>query len=126
MWNDQGRRDQRGQATIEFALVVPLVLVCASVLVAITLSCLRLIQLHELARLATRAAVTATEPEAMVRSVLADHDVDVLVIHDEDDGTITVEVSARSRVPLLTTVGRGLGLTARSTMMREAPPILAR
>lgn len=126
MSNDPIDRDQRGQATVEFALVVPLVALCASALVAITITCLHLIQLHELARLGARAAATASQPEAAARTVLADRDVSIKVTEDPAHGTVSVTVSGRSTIPMLGTVRRGMGLSATATMIRHSPPVLGR
>ena len=55
-------RVRPGQATVEFALVLPLVVVCAAVIVVAVVAGLRVLALADLARDAARAATVADEP----------------------------------------------------------------
>lgn len=117
---------QRGQSTVEFALVAPLVVLCATVLVGITVVCLQYIQLHDVARTATRLAITADNPSQAAKDFATSQNFSAVVTDDLATGLVTVTLSRRSRIPLIGRISRIIGLTATSTMMRESPPVFSR
>lgn len=117
---------EAGQSTVEFALVAPLVAICAGVLVAITFACVQVIQLHDIARTTARVAVTSDNPAQAAQDFAATQGVSVAVAQDEIRGLVTVEVAKSSRIPLLGRISRIVGLRASATMMRESPAILSR
>lgn len=117
---------QRGQSTVEFALVAPLVVLCATVLVGITVVCLQYIQLHDVARTATRLAITADNPSQAAKDFATSQNFSAVVTDDLATGLVTVTLSRRSRIPLIGRISRTIGLTATSTMMRESPPVFSR
>ena len=120
------RNNHRGQATVEFALVAPLVVVCASLLIGITVVCLQVIQLNDIARTTVRLAATADNPQVAAEEFAAARGLDVDVQDNPINGLLTVRISRRSRIPLLGHISRIVGLEATATMMRESPPILSR
>lgn len=116
----------KGQSTIEFALVAPLVVGCAIVLVSITVVCLQLIQLHDLVRATTRVAVTTNDPTQYARDVATQLNLDISVDDDLVTGLVTIRATRQTKVPLWGGVSKLLGLEATVTMMRESPPVLTR
>lgn len=122
----QSRNSHRGQATVEFALVAPLVVVCASLLIGVTVACLQVIQLNDIARTTARLAATAENPRTAAEEFAATRGVDVDVDENPSNGLLSVRISRQSRIPLLGRISRIVGLGATATMIRESPPILSR
>ena len=120
------RNSDKGQSTVEFALVAPLVILCASLLIGVTVVCLHVIQLNDIARTAARLAATAEKPEVAAEEFADTRGVDVDVIENPSDGLISVHVSRQSRIPLLGRISKIVGVQATATIMRESPPILSR
>lgn len=120
------RNSDKGQSTVEFALVAPLVILCASLLIGVTVVCLHVIQLNDIARTAARLAATAENPEVAAEEFADTRGVDVDVIENPSDGLISVHVSRQSRIPLLGRISKIVGVRATATIMRESPPILSR
>jgi Flp pilus assembly protein TadG len=115
---------QRGQATVEFALVTPLVLACAGLLVGTTVTCLQYIALHDTARIAVRAAITADDPAVAAQNAIQNRNISVSVSEDIVHGYLTVTAK---RTGGLWWFGKLLpsGILSQSvTMMREAPIVL--
>jgi len=118
-WNKQ-----RGQATLEFALISPLVFACAGLLISTTVLCLQFLSLHDIARTATRVAVMSDNPLEAARNSVKDASIRVTVSENLVEGTVTVTVV---RTGGLWWVNRLLAKRAVSqsvTMMREAPIVL--
>jgi hypothetical protein len=120
------RNESRGQSTIEFAFIAPLVLGCAVLLVATTVVCLQVIQLHDVVRTTTRVAVTTDDPTAYAIDAARQLNLDVTVQDNRETGMVTVRASRLSRIPLWGGLTKLLGLQASVTMMRETPPVLSR
>jgi hypothetical protein len=120
------RNESRGQSTIEFAFIAPLVLGCAVLLVATTVVCLQVIQLHDVVRTTTRVAVTTDDPTTYAIDTGRQLNLDVTVEDNRETGMVTVRASRLSRVPLWGGLTKLLGLQASVTMMRETPPVLSR
>lgn len=120
------RNNSRGQSTIEFAFLAPLVLSCAVLLVTTTVVCLQVIQLHDVVRTTTRIAVTTDDPTAYAISAGEELNLDVTVEDNRESGMVTVRASRNTRIPLWGGFTKLLGLQASVTMMRESPPILTR
>lgn len=115
---------QRGQATVEFALVAPLVFACVGLLVGTTVMCLQYLSLHDAARVAARAAVVADDPADAAQSTVANSSLHVTTTENLSTGTITVTVTKTGG---LWWINRLLAMRAISqsvTMMREAPIVL--
>jgi Flp pilus assembly protein TadG len=115
---------ERGQATLEFALISPVVFACAGLLMSTTVLCLQFLSLHDIARTATRAAVMAENPSQAAKDSVNNASIRVSVSEDLVNGTVTVTVT---RVGGLWWVNRLLAKRAIGqsvTMMREAPILL--
>ena len=120
------RNNSRGQSTIEFAFIAPLVLGCAVLLIATTVVCLQVIQLHDVVRTTTRVAVTTDDPTAYAISAGEKLGLEVNVDDNRETGMVTVRAIRKTRVPLWGGLTKLLGLQASVTMMRESPPVLTR
>lgn len=86
--------DQRGQSTVEFALVLPVLLVVVLGILQVGAVVSAEIRLVHLCRMAARAAAVSGEPSASARLVIerfAEND-DVSVQVTTDDDTVTVVV----------------------------------
>lgn len=110
----------RGQATVEFVLLVPLLVLLAGCLVGVTAVCLQLLALTDLARNCARTAAVSVDPVdtagACVRDVDSAVDVQVTV----EQGVVTVHLvrpvgpvlrlpgSVRAAVPLRATASMAL------------------
>ena len=118
------RHNARGQATVEFALIAPMVVMCALVLLGTLSLCLSTLQLNDLARAAVRSAITSDDPTAAAQQFAQLHNVNIETIINETNDLVSVETRRAHVFPL---VGRWLPrLTLRSsaTMMREPPFVL--
>lgn len=116
----------RGQSTIEFAFIAPLVLGCAVLLVVTTVVCLQVIQLHDVVRTTTRVAVTTDDPATYAIDAGKLLNLDITVDDNRETGMVTVRATRHTRIPLWGGLSKLLGLQASVTMMRETPPILSR
>lgn len=103
---------------------MPLFTLALVTLLGATAVCIDAIRLHDMARVAARTAVTTNDPVATVSTVLAGRNVRAEV--DDDPATQMVTVRVSRDVPGLGWLSRTFGLSARVTMMREAPPVLKR
>jgi Flp pilus assembly protein TadG len=118
------RRNDNGQATVEFALMAPLVVLCALLLLATMSVCLYTLRLNDIARSAVRSAITSDNPsEAATAIALLSH-VSATTTVNGVTGLITVEASMKKRFPLLGRWLPSLSLHATATMMREPPLVL--
>ena len=118
------RRNDNGQATVEFALMAPLVVLCALLLLATMFVCLDTLRLNDIARSAVRSAITSDNPsEAATAIALLSH-VSATTTINGVTGLITVEASMKKRFPLLGRWLPSLSLHATATMMREPPLVL--
>ena len=115
------RGGDRGQASVEFALVLPLLVVGAALLLHLGLSIRTQLQLEHLAREGARAA--AREPEAAqaeARSVVdrgGGSGFSVTVAVDAEFVEVRVETTT-NRVPLVPAIGERT-LSARAVFRRE-------
>ena len=118
------RHKSAGQATVEFALIAPLVVMCALVLLGTLSLCLSTLQLQDLARTAVRSAITSDNPTDTAHDFALANNAHIVTSTNETNGLITVEVRRTHSIPI---IGRWLPhLTVRSsaTMMREPPFVL--
>ena len=116
--------NNRGQATVEFALMAPLVVLCAVLLLAILSVCLDTLRLNDIARNAARSAITSDNPADAVTAIADLSYVSAQTTTDEVTGIITVDITKKKRFPLLGKWLPSLSLHATSTMMREPPMVL--
>ncbi len=115
------RRSQRGQSTVEFALVMPLFALSLTLFVGTTMLCLRFIALHDIARTAARAASTSLHPHDAARSVISDNSITVRVSEDIATDVITVTVQQSAGLWWFTRFLPGNIFQRSVSMMREAP-----
>lgn len=118
------RRNDNGQATVEFALMAPLVVLCALLLLATLSVCLDTLRLNDIARSAVRSAITSENPSDAATAIAVFSHVSAVTITDESTGLVTVNATMKKRFPLLGRWLPSLSLHAISTMMREPPLVL--
>ena len=118
------RRSARGQATVEFALVAPLVVLCATVLIVVTALCLRSLQLNDTARSIVRSAITADDPIAAAQSLAQLRNVSVQTTVDAETGFITVNVTQALTVPFIGKWMPSVPMHSAATMMQEPPLVV--
>jgi Flp pilus assembly protein TadG len=118
------RRD-RGQAAVEFALAVPIVVVLVLGVVQVLVVGVRQAAVERLARDGARAASVSAQPHGAARTAVERatglRPIDVQVSSDRTTVTVTVSYTDPTVVPI---VGRAIGdvhLTAEVTMPREPP-----
>ncbi len=115
---------ERGQATVEFALLLPLVVCLGFALLEIALVITDHFRALEVSRIAVRAASTAPDPQAsaseLVQRILGDEaDVDTTTV----DGLVTVSVAWHRRINLVLLSGvlPKIAIRASSSMLQEPP-----
>lgn len=123
------RRAERGQATVELALVVPVLALVLAALVQTGVVVLDHVRLWHAAREAARAAVVDAEPEAAGRAV-EETGLDGVRVEVSPEralrrrgAPLTVSLWYRPRpvVPVVGLLFRGLELHADATMRIERP-----
>lgn len=118
------RRKDNGQAAVEFALMAPLVVLCALLLLATLSVCLDTLRLNDIARNSVRSAITSDNPSDAASAIAVFSHVSAITTVDDITGLITVDTSMKKRFPLLGRWLPSLTLHATSTMMREPPLVL--
>jgi Flp pilus assembly protein TadG len=124
-----GRRSQRGTAAVEFALVLPLVLVVALALVQTGLLVRDRLLVEAAARAGARAAAVQDDPSAIRTAALAaapsleDASVEVEVARTGLRGepvTVSLRYAAPVRVPFVGWLfGGAVGMSASTTARQE-------
>ncbi len=119
-------RSERGQSTVEFALITPLVVLCALVLLETLSLCLSVLSLNDTARNAVRSAITAQDPASAATAVAQMARVTAKTEVDEVTGFVTVTVHSRHKISTLALLRwlPSMSISAQSTMLREPPLIL--
>lgn len=87
---EQPSSDERGQSTIEFALVLPLLMLCAASLVAVLSVCTSVLELNDMARVLARAASTSENPAQTVADLASQSKIRADTNVDPTTGIITV------------------------------------
>ena len=118
------RHNGRGQATVEFALMAPLVVLCALLLLATLSVCLDTLRLNDIARSAVRSAITSDNPSEAATAIAGLSQVSARTTTDDLTGLVTVDVSLKKHFPLLGRWLPSLSLHGTATMMREPPLVL--
>jgi Flp pilus assembly protein TadG len=118
------RHKDRGQATVEFALMAPLVVLCALLLLATLSVCLDTLRLNDIARSAVRSAITSDNPPGAATAIADLSRVTAQTSTDEATGLVTVDVTMKKQFPLLGRWLPSLSLHGTATMMREPPLVL--
>ena len=118
------RHKGRGQATVEFALMAPLVVLCALLLLATLSVCLDTLRLNDIARSSVRSAITSDNPSDAASAIAALSQVSAKTTTDDLTGLVTVDATMKKRFPLLGRWLPSLALHGTATMMREPPLVL--
>lgn len=120
-----GRGVDRGQAAVEFALALPVVIVLVLGIVQVVVVAARHLTVEHLARSGARAASVAADPagaaQSEVNRVSPLSPITVETRVTSDLVTVTVRYQESTSVPI---VGRAIGdveLSASTTMRREPP-----
>jgi Flp pilus assembly protein TadG len=118
-------RDERGQATVELVLVVPVLVVLALFLVQVGLVVRSLVLVHHAAREGVRVAAVGGDLERVRQAVvgssgLAPSATDVDLRIDGDLATVAVTYRDPTDVPLVGALLPEIPVTASATMRREA------
>lgn len=118
------RNNQQGQATVEFALVVPLVGFCAIALVAVVTLCLNILALNDTARNSARAAATSPDPQQAATTIAASGGATATTQIDNSTGLITVRITQPARLPIIQWWLPFIRLSAQASIMQEPPIVL--
>mgnify|MGYP000315129728 FL=1 len=118
------RHSHRGPATVQFALMAPLVVWCALLLLATLSVCLDTLRLNDIARSAARSAITSDNPSDAAIAIADLSQVSAVTITDDLTGLVTVNATMKKRFPLLGRWLPSLSLHGTATMMREPPLVL--
>lgn len=117
-------RDDTGQATVEFALLLPLFISCIALIVASAAVGLSSIRLADTARVVARAASTAEEPSQTVDALLKNQQIAHSESIDDSRQFLTVTLRQKIRIPLIGIPIPAVTMTAQSTVALEGLPVL--
>jgi Flp pilus assembly protein TadG len=119
------RGSDGGQATVEFALAIPLVVVAVLGVVQVVIVGSRQATIERLARDGARAAAVSEQPYAAARAAVERstrlRPIDVRVEVAAPSVTVEVTYVESTSVPIVGRAIREMTLTARATMPREPP-----
>ncbi len=115
---------EAGQATIEFALLLPLFIFCVAMLCAVIGIGLTSIRLADTARLAARAASTSENPSHVVESILNANEISHSESIDATGQFLTVHLTEKIHIPLIGIPIPKVSVSAQSTVLIEAVPVL--
>ena len=119
-------RADAGQATVEFALLLPLFVSCIAVHVASIAVGLASLRLADTARVVARAASTSDNPSETVKTLLTHQQITHSESFDATNNFLTVSLRQRIRIPLIGIPIPALTLSAESTVILEGLPVLAK
>ena len=114
----------RGQATVELALAMPVLCLLLLGIVQVTLVVRDQLRLIDTARVAARAASVAADPGAAAAGTIGpDPPSGLRIVTNLDNSTVSVTISAVSitEVPLIGMLVPDIEISARSTMVLESP-----
>ena len=124
MRSRRGLRSARGQATVELALVLPLVLTLALVVVQVGLVARDSVRVAHAARSATRAASVGLDDDSVRRAAseasgLAPSRLSVVIVRAGDWVTVRVTYRCPTDVPLVGPLAPAVDLRDQLTMRVE-------
>lgn len=119
-------RAEAGQATVEFALLLPLFVACVVVLLASIAVGLASLRLEDTARVAARAASTSDDPSQTVDSLLTHQEISHSESLDATHQFLTVSLWQKIRIPLVGIPIPALTINAQSTVLIEGLPVLTK
>ena len=125
----QGDRDERGQSTVEFVLLLPILAAVFAALVEIALLAGDQVRLWHAAREAARVAVVDPDPTKVAIAAESsglwplelDIDPDVAYRVQGSPLTVRVRFDPPGHLPLLGLIARSVDLDAAATMRIEQP-----
>ena len=122
------RRHQRGQSTIEFALIFPLAVACMIFVLAAGIIVYDHLALSDLSRSAVRAAVISDDPATAAEQIvnLVDDGVRVRTLVNNETGLVLVKLERRRALPLPFVAQMLPQFTVRASaaMMSEPPQVI--
>lgn len=114
-----------GQATVEFALVLPMVIASLLLMVQVLLVVLSQLSLQHEARIAVRAAAIATDPTSAARAAVRNNDPQSpsSIIVETTEGVVTVFLTRQVpiAVPILGRLWPDIEISVDLTMALEPP-----
>lgn len=113
--------DENGQATVEFALVLPLVLVCLALVLQTLVIASAQITVHHQAQLAARAASMSATPAATAHSMVHDQRTNVDVTVTDILVTVALRRNVSIMVPLVRRFLPSIDVRSSLTMALEPP-----
>lgn len=117
------RPSNNGQATVEFALMLPIFVASIVFMLGVLSICINQLALNDEARSAVRTASTADNPEEAVHAFLRSNPASFSV-RETDNGIISVEIRQPIRMFFFSLPLGPLQLRASASMMREPPIVL--
>lgn len=122
------RSHHKGQATVEFALILPLVAACMTVVLVTGVLVHDQLAMSETARLAVRSAIVSEDPANAAQHIVEeiDPEIEIRTVVDEVAGVVTVSLRKTRKVPLwlFQSVLPALDLRARAVMAMEPPVVI--
>lgn len=113
-----------GQATVEFALLLPLFVSCIALIAASVAVGLSSLRLSDSARVVARAASTTDDPSRTINELLKSQHISHSESFDETQQFLTVTLRQKIRIPLIGIPIPVVAITAQSTVVVEGMPIL--
>jgi Flp pilus assembly protein TadG len=122
------RRQQRGQSTVEFALILPLAVACMVFVLTAGIIVYDHLALSDLSRSAVRAAVVSDDPAATAKQLvtLVDDSIRVQTTVDSDSGLVIVKLDRQRAIPLplISDMLPSFRVRASAAMMVEPPLVI--
>jgi Flp pilus assembly protein TadG len=112
--------NDRGQATVEFALILPLLVGILVLIVQVTMIAVTRLEVVDETRRAARLASLAEDPQAAASGSLPDGSTStVTVVYDETSVTVTVSRTVNTDVPIIGRLIPSVDVQSRLVMPRE-------
>lgn len=122
------RQHQRGQSTVEFALIFPLAVACMIFVLTAGIITYDHLALSDLSRSAVRAAVISDDPAAAAKQLVAlvDKSIRVRTSVDDESGLVLVQLERRRTLPLpfVAQMLPRFAIRTSAVMMVEPPQVI--